>query len=87
MATGPEIKASRMEMNLIWESELPYYGSQTWWYERGGIVESPRETNVLLLVKIAQVEPCGGYCVSPGEKLITAKPITKLEAPNIQGQI
>lgn len=58
METRAQIKASCMEMKLIWESELPYYSFQRWWYGRGEIVELPRVTKTLLLVK---VEPHGGY--------------------------
>lgn len=30
-----------METDLIWQSELPYYGFQKCWYESGEIVDFP----------------------------------------------
>lgn len=38
---GAQIEASCMETDLIWQSELPYYSFQKWWYESGEIVEFP----------------------------------------------
>lgn len=83
METRAQIEASCMEMNLIWQSELPYYSSQKWWHERGEIVEFPWVTNVILAVKITKLGPHSGYYLKLAEKLITAKQIMKLEAPDI----
>lgn len=79
METRAQRETLCMEMNLIWHSELPYYSFQRWWYERGEIVKFSRGTNKILAVKITQLEPRSRYCLKPREKLITAKPITKLE--------
>lgn len=38
---------------------------------------------MILAVKITQLEPHSEYDLKPGEKLITAKPITKLELSDI----
>ncbi len=38
---------------------------------------------MILAVKITKLEPHSGYYLKPGEKLITAKPIMELEAPDI----
>lgn len=49
----------------------------------GEIVEPLWETNVILADEITKLEPHRGFYVKPGEKLITAKPIMKIEAPDI----
>ena len=76
METRAQIEASCMEMNLIWQSELPYYSFQKWWYERGEIVGFPWVTNMILAVKMTKMEPHSDYYLKLGEKLITVKPIT-----------
>lgn len=38
---------------------------------------------MILAVKITKLEPHSGYYLKPGEKLITAKPIMKLEVVDI----
>lgn len=81
MEARAQIEASYMEMNLIWQSELPYYSFQKWWYERGEIVEFPWVTNMILAVKITKLEPHSGYYLKPGEKLINARPMTKSKWP------
>lgn len=57
METRAQIEASCMEMNLIWQSELPYYSFQKWWYERGEIGEFPWVTNMILALKLQNWNP------------------------------
>lgn len=78
METRAQIEALCVEMNLIWHSELHYYSFQKWWYERGEIIKFSRVTNMILAVSITQLEPHSRYYLKPGDKLITAKPITKM---------